>query len=179
MAGGSTTTDDGVAETGDDEGVASEERVPTEEAVPTDDSTGEGLLPLFDHTHDTGTTAIVVVFAAVLGLLSGWITADFGVRSIVFVVGAVGTGYLLYAQPSRSAVLAAGFYSMAALLAAAPFLYELGLFVNVNDPIPHLLSLADLIVFVVFWVVAAVPALVANRIANGPLVPRLRVRLER
>ena len=142
-----------------------------------DESLLDGVLPLFDHTHETGTTAVVVVFAAVLGLLAGWLTADFGVRTPVFVVAAVGTGYLLYAQPTGRAVLAAGLYSVAALLAVGPFLYELGLVVNVDSPLRHVLSLADLVIFLVFWIVASIPALVANRLANGPLLPRLRARL--
>lgn len=132
------------------------------------------VFPLFDHTHDAGTTAVVVIFAAVLGLLAGWLAADFDVRFLAFLVGAVGTGYLLYGQPSRRAVLAAGFYSLAALLAIAPFVYELGLVVTVEAPLRHVLSVADLIVFVLFWVIAAVPAVIGYRISSGPFLTRLR-----
>mgnify|MGYP006289699291 CR=1 FL=1 len=135
------------------------------------------LLPLFDHTHDTATTALVVGFAAILGMVAGWVSADFGARFLAFVVGAVGTGYLLYDQPTRRAILAAGLYSLAALLAIAPFLYELGLVLNVEAPLRHVLSPSDLVIFLVFWVVAAVPALVANRLARGPFLARLRTRL--
>jgi len=142
-----------------------------------DQSLLQGALPLFDHTHDTRTTAVVVAFAAVLGLLAGWLTADFGVRTPAFLVAAVGTGYLLYGQPTGRAVVAAGLYSLAALLAVAPFLYELGLVVNVDSPLRHVLSLADLLIFLFFWAIAALPALVGNRVANGPLLPRLRDRL--
>ena len=132
------------------------------------------VLPLFDHTHDSGTTAIVVAFAAVLGLLAGWLVADFGVRSLGFLVGAVGSGYLLYDQPTRRAVVAAGFYSLAALVAAVPVVYELGLVVAVDDPLRHLLGVADLLLFVAFWLLASVPALVGYRIESGPLLRRLR-----
>ncbi|MEF8838767.1 MAG: hypothetical protein V5A18_04600 [Haloarculaceae archaeon] len=142
-----------------------------------DESVLDGVLPLFDHTHDTLTTAVVVAFAAAVGLLAGWITADFGVRTPVFVVAAVGTGYLLYTQSTRRAVLAAGLYSLATLLAVAPFLYELGLIVAVDSPLRHVLSLADLVIFLVFWVVAVVPALVGNRVANGPLLPQVWARI--
>ena len=135
------------------------------------------VLPLFDHTHGPVTTALVVGFAAGLGLVAGWVTADFGVRFPAFVVAALGTGYLLYGQPTRRAVVAAGLYSLAAFLAVAPLLYELRLVVGVEAPLRHVLSLADLVVFVVFWVLAAVPALVANRVARGPFVPRVRARL--
>lgn len=131
-------------------------------------------LPLFEHTHDPVTTAIVVAFAAAVGLLAGWITADFGARFPVFLVGAVGSGYLLYDQPTRRAVAAAGFYSVAALLAVAPVLYELHVLVAVDAPLRHVLSVADLLVFVVFWLLAAIPAVVGYRIATGSFLRRLR-----
>ena len=134
------------------------------------------LLPLFDHTHDPVTTAIVVVFAAVLGLLAGWIVADFDVRFLGFLVAAVGTGYLLYDQPTRRAVAAAGFYSLAALVAAIPIVYELGLAASVDDPLRHLLSVTDLLFVLAFWLLAAVPALVGYRIAGGPFLERFRRR---
>lgn len=132
------------------------------------------FLPLFDHTHDPVTTAIVVAFAAVVGLLAGWIVADFDVRFLGFLVGAVGTGYLLYDQPTRRAVLAAGFYSLAALVAAIPIVYELALAANVDDPLRHVLSVTDLLFVLAFWLLAAVPALVGYRIATGPFLRRLR-----
>ncbi len=145
------------------------------------DSPGTGsqldrLLPLFEHTHGPATTGIVVAFAAVLGLVAGWITADFGVRQVAFVVAAALTGYLLYAQPTRRAVVAAGLYSLAGFLAVAPLLYELALVVAVDAPLQHVLSPTDLLVVLVFWTVAAVAALLANRVANGPFVARLRSR---
>jgi len=135
------------------------------------------LLPLFEHTHDTLTTAIVVAFAAAVGLVAGWATADFGVRFPAFVVGAVGTGYLLYGQGTRRAVVAAGLYSVAALLAVAPLLYELFVVVSVSDPAAHVLSLADLILLLLGWIPAGLVALVAYRVATGPFVPRIRARL--
>lgn len=132
--------------------------------------------PVFDHTHDRLTTAIVVGLAAAFGLLAGWIVADFDVRFLGFLVGAVGSGYLLYRQPTRRAVLAAGCYSLAALVAVVPVVYELGLAVTVQDPLRHLLSTTDLLLFVVFFLVAAVPALVGYRIDRGLILPRFRNR---
>lgn len=132
------------------------------------------LLPVFDHTHDARTTAVVVVFAAVLGMLAGWLAADFGVRFPAFLVGAVGTGYLLYGRPTRRAVVAAGLYSLAALLAVAPLVYELGLIAGVDRPFRHVLSVADLLVVLLFWVIAAVPGAVGYRLATGPVLPRRR-----
>jgi hypothetical protein len=187
MTDASPATDDGTPASGTEAGDESGAGAGTDPGDASDARAGTGaaggssmldrLLPLFDHTHDMGTTALVVVFATVLGLVASWIAADFGVRLIAYVVGVVGTGYLLYGQPTRRAVLAAGFYSLAALLAIAPVFYELGLVVAVDQPLRHLLSVADLLVFVLFWIVAAVPALVANRIASGPFLARLRARL--
>lgn len=130
--------------------------------------------PLFDHTHDRLTTAIIVSLAALFGLFARWIVADFGVSFLAFLVAAIGTGYLLYRQPSRRAVLAAGSYSLAALIAVVPIVYELGLATTVRDPLRHLLSTTDLLLVVAFWLLAAVPALVGYRIDRGPLLPRLR-----
>lgn len=138
---------------------------------------GEGFIdrlgPVFEHTHDRITTAIVVVLAAAFGLLTRWIVADFDVAFLGFLVAAVGTGYLLYRQPTRRAVVAAGCYSFAALVAVVPIVYELGLAVTVQDPVSHLLSTTDILLVVVFWLVAAVPALVGYRIDRGPILPRL------
>lgn len=134
----------------------------------------ERLLPVFDHTHDSATTAIVVGFAAAIGLLAGWIVADFGVRSLGFLVGAVGTGYLLYRQPTRRAIVAAGLYSIAGLVAAIPVVYELGLAANVDDPLRHVLSVTDLLFVLAFWLLAAIPALVGYRLASGPFLRRVR-----
>lgn len=138
------------------------------------DGTLDRVFPLFDHTHDPVTTAIVVGFAAVLGLLAGWVTADFGVRFLAFLVGAVGTGYLLYGQATRRAVVAAGLYSVAALLAVAPLLYELSFVLGVEAPLRHVFSLGDILLVLVFWIVAAIPALVGYRITTGPFLARLR-----
>lgn len=141
-----------------------------------DDGTVDGVLPLFEHTHDTPTTAAVVGFAAAIGLLAGWLAADFGGRFPAFLVGAVGTGYLLYRQPTRRAVLAAGLYSVAALLAVTPLVYELQVVASVPAPQRHVFGASDLLLLVVLWVVAAVPAVVGYRLASGPFLPRLRDR---
>jgi hypothetical protein len=125
-------------------------------------------------THDTGTIAIIVLFAAVVGLLAGWLAADFGIRGPAYAVGAAGSGYLLFQQPSRRAVLAAGLYSVAAMVAVAPMVYELGVVATVDAPLRHVLGASDLLVLLVFWLVAAVPAIVGYRLTSGPFLPRVR-----
>lgn len=124
--------------------------------------------------HDTGTIAIIVLFAAIVGLIAGWLAADFGIRLPAYVVGAAGSGYLLYQQPSRRAVLAAGLYSVGAMIAVAPIVYELGVVATVDAPLRHVLGPSDLLLVLVFWLLAAVPAIVGYRLTSGPLLPRLR-----
>ncbi|WP_255149891.1 hypothetical protein [Halorarius halobius] len=143
----------------------------------TSDSLVDRLVPLFEHTHDAVTTGIVVVAAAVLGLYASWLTADFGVRTLAFAVTALSLGYLLYRQSTRRTVVAGACYSLAALVAATPVVYELHVLVRTERPLAHLLSVVDLLFVVAFLLVAAVPAFVGYRLTTGPFVPRLRRRL--
>jgi biotin transporter BioY len=89
-----------------------------------------------------------------------------------FLVASVVTGYLLYRQPTRRAVIVAGLYSIAALVAVIPVVYQLRLAVTVQDPLRHLVSTTDLLLVVGFWVVAAVPALIGYRLDRGPILAR-------
>jgi hypothetical protein len=140
----------------------------------TADSLVDRVFPLFDHTHDALTTGIVVVSAALLGLYASWATADFAIRTPAFVVVAVALGYLLYRQDSRRGVVAGALYSLAALIALTPLLYEFTVLVRAATPLQHLLSVTDLVFVLLFWVVAAIPALVAYRLTTGPLLDRFR-----
>lgn len=140
----------------------------------TADSLVDRVFPLFEHTHDALTTGVVVVSAALLGLYASWTTADFGLRTPVFVVVALVLGYLLYGQDSRSRVVAGALYSLAALVALTPLLYELTVLLRAQNPLQHVLSVTDLLFVLLFWVVAAVPALAAYRLTTGPFAERLR-----
>ncbi|WP_255196262.1 hypothetical protein [Halorarius litoreus] len=142
----------------------------------TADSLVDRVFPLFDHTHDTVTTGVVVVSAAILGFYTSWMTADFRLRTPAFVVAALALGYLLYAQDSRRGVVAGALYSLAALVVLTPLLYELTILLRAANPLQHVLSVTDLVFVLLFWVVAAVPALVAYRLTTGPLLARLRSR---
>jgi uncharacterized membrane protein YhfC len=144
----------------------------------TADSLVDRVFPLFEHTHDTVTTGIVVLSAALLGQYASWAAADFGLRTPTFVVVAVALGYLLYRQDSRRGVVAGACYSLSALLAVTPLLYELTVLTRATRPLQHVLSVTDLLFVLLFWVVAAIPALVAYRVTNGPLLAPLRARLE-
>ena len=71
---------------------------------------------------------------------------------------------------------------LAALLAFTPFVYELAFVLEagragVGSPWQHVLSTADLLLFVLCLVLAAIPALVAYRLTTGAFVPRIRARL--
>lgn len=147
----------------------------------TRDSLAERLFPLFEHTHDAATTALVVAWGAVLGGVASWVVADFGVRFPAFAVATLGVGYLLYGRRTRRGVLAGGFYMLAALVALAPVVSELHVLTvagmpGVGSPWRHLLSVADLLFVVVFLVVAAVPALAGFLVENWGAV---RARLGR
>lgn len=141
------------------------------------DDPDTGILPLFDHTHDRGTTALVVAATGLLALYAAWVAADFGARTATFVVAAVALGFLLYGQPSRRAVAAAALYSAGALVALTPLLYELLVVTAASDPLAHLLTFVDLVFLLAFWLIAAIPVLAASRLAGGPILPRIRSRL--
>jgi hypothetical protein len=148
----------------------------------TRDSLADRVFPVFDHTHDALTTGLVVGFAALLGLYTSWMVADFGGRFLGFAAAALASGYALYDQTDRRAVVAGGLYALAVLLAFTPFLYELAFLVEsgragVGSPWRHVLSVADLALFVVFFALAAVPALAGYRLDTGPFLPRIRARL--
>ncbi len=140
------------------------------------------LLPLFDHTHDSLTTGLVVASTGLLGAYASWLVADFGVRFPAFAVMALALGYLLYRQADRRGVLAGALYSLATLLLLTPFVYELAFVVEasragVGSPWAHVLSTADLRLFVLCCVLAAVTTLVAYRLTSGSFLARARARL--
>jgi hypothetical protein len=135
------------------------------------DSLRERARAPFEQRHDAATTALVVGWALVLGLVAGWVVADFGVRQLATVVVALAAGVLLYGRGTPRDVLAGGLYMLAALFALFPVAYELHTFTvtgmaGVGSPWTHVLSVSDLLVFVLFLAVAAVPALLAFLVQN-------------
>ncbi|WP_254824621.1 hypothetical protein [Haloglomus halophilum] len=147
----------------------------------TSDSPLDRVLPLFDHTHDTATTALVVGVATLLAVVASWVVADFGVRFPAFAVTAIGAAYWLYRLETRREIVAGGLYMLAALIALTPVAMELHVLTvtgmeGVGSPAQHVLAISDLLLTLLFWVVAAVPAVAAYLLQNGDAV---RARLGR
>lgn len=125
------------------------------------------------HGHTPAATLGIVVLAAGLGGYAAWLTADFGVSTLVFVVAAVGSAYVLYRRSDGWDALAVACYLFAAFLALTPVFLNLPYVVDggrygIGSLAPFVFSLANLVVLVVFLLLAAVPA------AAGYLVRRWR-----
>lgn len=176
-------TDADTSAAGDDEATAGE-AVTTASEPPTTDgespgragrpSTGtEDLLARLrvEHRHDRATAALVLAGSLVLAWYGSWLTADLGLGTPTFVVVAAVAAYGLYRQPSRRDVLVVGLYALAALLVATPvflnlpFLLSAGAY-DVANPTAFTMRLADLILLVVFVLLAGVPAVVAWRLSS-------------
>ena len=127
--------------------------------------------------HDTVTTAFVLLAATALGTVLAWTSADLVGRLPAFTVGAVATAGLLYTRPTRRDVAATACYALAALIALLPFAYELPILLGTDTPLAHVLTTTDLILFLTFLTLAAVPTVIGYRVATGPFVPRIRARL--
>ncbi|MFC6952929.1 hypothetical protein [Halorubellus litoreus] len=127
--------------------------------------------------HDAATTAFVLLAAVALGTVLAWLSADLVGRLPAFAVGAIATAGILYTRPTRRDVAATACYALAALLALAPVAYELPLLLGTATPLAHVLTTTDLLLFLAFLTLAAIPTLLGYRIATGPFLPRLRARL--
>ena len=127
--------------------------------------------------HDTVTTAFVLLASVLLGAFVAWTSADLVGRLPAFTVGAVATAGLLYTRPTRRDVAATACYALAALLALVPLAYELPILLGTDAPLAHVLTTTDLILFLAFASLAAVPTVIGYRIATGPFVPRIHARL--
>ncbi|WP_256297902.1 hypothetical protein [Haloarchaeobius salinus] len=139
------------------------------------DSLRERVRSPFEQRHDAATTALVAGWALVLGLVAGWVVADFEVRQLTTVVVALAAGILLYGRETPRDIVAGGLYMLAALVALFPVAYELHVFTvtgmaGVDSPWTHVLTVSDLLLFVLFLAVAAVPALLGFLVGNWTAV---------
>jgi hypothetical protein len=133
------------------------------------------VLPLFDHTHDTATTALVVGTATLLAVVASWVVADFGLRFPAFAVAAIGSAYWLYRLETRREILAGGLYMLAALIGLTPIAMELHVLTvtgmeGVGPAARHSLTISDLIVTLLFFAIAAIPATAAFLLQNAGTV---------
>jgi hypothetical protein len=133
------------------------------------------VLPLFDHTHDTATTALVVGAATLLAVVASWVVADFGLRFPAFAVAAIGSAYWLYRLETRREILAGGLYMLAALIGLTPIAMELHVLTvtgmeGVGPAAQHSLTISDLIVTLLFFAIAAIPATAAFLLQNAGTV---------
>lgn len=140
-------------------------------------ATSDSVLPLFDHTHDIGTTVLAVVTAAVAAFYAAWLAADLLPRTLVFAVVALVVSFLLYRRPDRRAVAAAGLYAVAILLAVTPVALNAAVIATagmtgVTDPLARVLTVTDLKVFFGFLIAAAVPAAIGYYLNNAVSVRR-------
>jgi hypothetical protein len=125
-----------------------------------------------EHRHSRTTTAIVLALAVLLAWYASWLAADLGLGTVAFVLVAAVGAYCLYRQPTRSRVLAAALYALAAMLALTPVFMNLPFHLDagaygVENATAFTVRLADAIVLVVFLVLAAVPVAAARRLARS------------
>lgn len=132
---------------------------------------------VFGQSHDTATTALVVVGGLALATVAAWIGADVLPRGPLFAGAFTGFAVFLYSRDHRRDVLSTALYALAALIALAPLGYELPYVLGTSDAVAHVLTTTDLLLVVVFLVLAAVPALLGYRLQTGPFLPRVRDRV--
>lgn len=119
-----------------------------------------------DQAHQVRTVAGMVVAAALLGDVAGWLLADFGLRTPAFVGVALGSSLWLYRQPNGRAAAVRALSALAVLLALTPLFLNLPFVLaadryGIGNPAAFVLRTADLVALVVFLAMAAVPAAAA------------------
>lgn len=122
----------------------------------------EEITSRFDVEAEPKDVAVSVVAAALLGIYATWITADFLPRWLVFGFVLVAGGFSLLTQDTRRARLQNALYALAGLLVLTPILLVLPDVLHADTLGVSALSLAftvaNLLLFVVFAVLAAVSA---------------------
>jgi len=136
----------------------------------------EGLV---ENRHDTATNALIVAFAVVFGLYGSWVLADFLPRVVGFALPALVGAYTCYQRTGRGSVAAAGCYGLAVLVVVTPFALQLPYVLNAgmvsNGGALSFFQPMDLVVLLIFLVIALVPAVAGFYLNNRGHV-RERVR---
>jgi prepilin signal peptidase PulO-like enzyme (type II secretory pathway) len=122
-----------------------------------------------DHIHTPAATVGIVIFSVILGAYAGWITADFGLRVPVFVLVTIVVIAWLYRQRDGWEALTTGLYLLAALVVLTPILFDLAFVLDarrydISNVSGFVLTLSDLVFFLVFVLIALISAGLATLI---------------
>jgi hypothetical protein len=134
-------------------------------------ATSDSRLPLFDHAHDVGTTAITVIASVLLGWYAAWLAAGILPRLLVFPPAAVGVGVGVYRQPDARGVVASIFYALGALVVLTPVAIELPVLLTadmpgVTSPWARIVTMTNLKLFLGFALVGAILGAIGYSIRN-------------
>jgi sulfite exporter TauE/SafE len=124
-------------------------------------ATSDSRLPLFDHTHDIGTTAITGIASVLLGWYAAWLFAGMLPRLLVFPLAVVLVGVSVYRQPDARGVVASLFYALGTLVILTPVAIELPVLLaadmpGVTSPWARILTMTNLKLFAGFALVGAI-----------------------
>lgn len=138
-------------------------------------ATSDSQLPLFDHTHNIGTTAITAIASVLLGLYAAWLAAGILPRLLVFPLAAVLTGVGVYRQPNARSVVASLFYALGALVILTPIAIELPVLLTadmpgVTSPWARILTTANLKIFLGFALVGAISGAIGYYLHNAETI---------
>ena len=138
-------------------------------------ATSDSRLPLFDHTHNIGTTAITVIASVLLGLYAAWLAAGILPRLLVFPPAAVLVGVGVYRQPNARSVVASLFYALGALVILTPIAIELPVLLTagmpgVTSPWARILTMTNLKIFLGFALVGAILGAIGYYLHNAEAI---------
>jgi hypothetical protein len=138
-------------------------------------ATSDSRLPLFDHAHDVGTTAITVIASVLLGWYAAWLAAGILPRLLVFPPAAVLVGVGVYRQPDARGVVASIFYALGALVVLTPVAIELPVLLTadmpgVTSPWARIVTMTNLKLFLGFALVGAILGAIGYSIRNAEAI---------
>jgi len=138
-------------------------------------ATSDSRLPLFDHAHDVGTTAITVIASVLLGWYAAWLAAGILPRLLVFPPAAVVVGVGVYRQPDARGVVASIFYALGALVVLTPVAIELPVLLTadmpgVTSPWARIVTMTNLKLILGFALVGAILGAIGYSIRNAEAI---------
>ena len=138
-------------------------------------ATSDSRLPLFDHTHDIGTTAITGIASVLLGWYAAWLFAGILPRLLVFPPVAVLVGVGVYRQPNARGVVASLFYALGTLVMLTPVAIELPVLLaadmpGVTSPWARVLTMTNLKIFLGFALIGAILGAIGYYMKNAEAI---------